>query len=66
MLVKSSFSAWINFACASASDDSDWDTSDKVICPLSTRIWSVSTCLLNNSTLSRLIFNFSFAKTKPV
>ena len=66
MLVKTSFLACINFACASAKDDSDCATSEIVTCPLSSLIVSVSTCLSSKFTFALLISNFSFAKISPV
>ena len=66
MLVKKSFCACIDFASASASEDSDCATSDKVILPLSNLILSASTCLSNKSTLALFIWIFSFARIKPV
>ena len=56
----------MKLASAPASEDSDCETSDKLICPLSSLILSVSTCLPRSSTLALLISNFSFAEIKPV
>ena len=56
----------MKLASAPANDDSDCETSDKLIWPLSSLILSVSTCLLRSSTLALLISNFSFAEINPV
>ena len=66
MAVTKSFWELINCAWAPAKDDSDWAKSAKVIIPLSSLFWSVSTCLSNKSKFSLFILNFLFAKITPV
>ena len=61
-----SFLDWINFAFASAKEDSDCAKSDIFIFPLSNLASSFWTCLINNWTFDLLILLFLFADISPV
>ncbi len=58
--------AWVNCACAPASEDSDCERSVIVIFPLSNLTLSVSTCLTKRLRFLLFISNFSLAKINPV
>ena len=56
--------AFMFFACAPAKDDSDWDKSESVICPISNLVLSFSTWRISKFKFLSFISIFSIEATK--